>query len=241
MDSNRNWNSECERKQKNWCGRGRGKFIGKRSIISNSSSRESHETNGIHNKLVVKKHGEMGGLCLPASFHEHGRFKSPERFRADTGVDIPITKQNYIKVDTQADGEKSTDRQSSSLRRTKIFCFTVVSFQRTPVERRQGEWVKSRKIKSEMKLNNMWPYQTSQFCLHWLILITPVYVEKYSVELRSCHKVINICKMWSEHKQMCLLLAVTKKKESYYFRSYNSRLKKWQLCSLVSYTTWTPI
>ena len=81
----------------------------------------------------------------------------------------------------------------------------------------------------------------SQFYLHWLILITPFYVEKYSVELRSCHKVINICKMWNEHKQMCLLLAVTKKKESYYFRSYNSRLKTWQLCSLVSYTTWIPI
>ena len=41
----------------------------------------------------------------------------------------------------------------------------------------------SRKIKSKMKLNNMWPYQTSQFYLYWLILITPSYVEKYSVEL----------------------------------------------------------
>ena len=112
-----------------------------------------------------------------------------------------------------------------------MFCFTAVSFQRTPVERRQSEWVKSRKRRSKVKPNNMWPYQTSQFCLHWLILITPFYAEKYSVELRACHKVINICKMWSEHKQMCLLLAVTKKKESYYFRSYNSRLKKWQLCS----------
>lgn len=55
----------------------------------------------------------MGGLCLPASFHEHGRFKSPERFRADTGSGHSNPKQNYIKVDTQADGEKSTDRQSS--------------------------------------------------------------------------------------------------------------------------------
>ena len=45
----------------------------------------------------------MGGLCLPASFHELGRFKSPERFRVDIGVDIPITKQKYIKVDTQVD------------------------------------------------------------------------------------------------------------------------------------------
>ena len=107
---------------------GRWKFIGKRSVISNSSSRESHETNSICNKLVIKKHGEMGGLCLPASFYEHGRFKSPERFRVDIGVDIPITKQKYIKVDTQVDGEKSTDRQSSSLRCTKNFLFHCSKF-----------------------------------------------------------------------------------------------------------------
>lgn len=82
----------------------------------------------------------MGGLCLPASFHEHERFKSPERFGVDIGVDIPITKQNYIKVDTQADGEKSTDRQPSRLRHTKNVLLHGGKFSKDP-SWKKAEWV----------------------------------------------------------------------------------------------------
>jgi hypothetical protein len=81
---------------------------------------------------------EIGRLCLPEPFHEEQRFKSPERFTADTGLDFPITKQKYIKVDTQVDGKKSTDRQSVGLRCTKNFLLYCGTFLRDPSCKKAG-------------------------------------------------------------------------------------------------------
>lgn len=81
---------------------------------------------------MIKKCAEIGGLCLPASFHDFERFKSLERFRADIGVDIPITKQKHIKLDTQVDGEESTNRQSLGLRCTKNFLLRCSKFSKDP-------------------------------------------------------------------------------------------------------------
>ena len=47
-------------------------------------------------------------------------------------TDIPITKQKYIKVDTQVDGEESTERQSSGLRCTKNFLLHCGKFSKDP-------------------------------------------------------------------------------------------------------------